>query len=341
MTEPSRRAGARPPSPGKRIRTDQVRYPGLDPSVLTSDAAEPVSDDLGEPTRLGHVRDAGFTLGDTRRHRARTHRTRIRRQRAIVLGIVAAFLAIASFGAVSMVNSAVRLGQRRASLLPASIAVARPFTAVPETTVNAQPTPVFATYKRLQLHVPVQASALTEIGFHQASFAYAFPMRTFLRNADLGKAGDKRGTGRKPKAAVTSDNRLTGSVLRFWRPNRPGKPDTAVDVGALAGSPVVSPVTGVVLKVKRYKLYGKYDDYQVHIGPDGYPAVDVVLIHLDGVVAKRGDRVEAGVTQIGRVRRLSNLMSLELGSYTAGPGDHTHLQLNNIKDPSYKGLKDE
>ena len=189
--------------------------------------------------------------------------------------------------------------------------------------------------------MPVATAALTELGFHQASFTYAFPMRTSLKDADLGKAGNKRGTGRKPETAVDSTGRLTGYALRLWRPNRPGKPDTAVDVGALAGTPVVSPVDGVVLKVKRYKLYGKYDDYQVHIAPDGYNTVDVVLIHLNNVSVKQGDRVEAGVTQVAQVRRLSNLMTLELGSYTAGPGDHTHLQLNNIKNPSYKGLEDE
>jgi murein DD-endopeptidase MepM/ murein hydrolase activator NlpD len=342
MSEPSRRAGARVPPPGKRIRTDQVRYPGLDPSVMPSDAPDGDAEALGEPMSFGQVRDAGFTLGDSRRQRARSQRSRIRRQRTIALGVVVAFLAIASVAAASMIGNAVRTGQRRAVASSTPVAAAEPAPARPSVSgaLTAQPTPTFATFKNLELHLPVQARALTELGFHQASFTYAFPLKTFLKDADLDKAAEKRGTGRKVETAVTSENRLTGSVLRLWRPNRPGRPDTAVDVGALAGSPVVSPVTGTVLRVKRYKLYGKYDDYRVHIGPEGYPTVDVVLIHLDNVLVKKGDRVEAGVTPIAQVRRLSNLMSLELGTYTAGPGDHTHLQLNNIKNPSYKGLTD-
>jgi murein DD-endopeptidase MepM/ murein hydrolase activator NlpD len=342
MSDPSRSAGARVPPPGKRIRTDQVRYPGLDPSVLPSDAPDPNAEGPSEPMRLGPVRDAGFTLGDAKRDRARSKRSRVRRQRTIAVAVVVAFLGIASVGAISMVSNAVRTGEKRAAV-GSSVAVAEPGPARPivSGTIAPQPTPTFATYKQLQLHLPVQTNALTELGFHQASFTYAFPMKTWLKDADLGKAGKKHGTGRDPRTAVGGDGRLKGLVLRLWRPNRPGRPDTAVDVGAPAGSPVVSPVSGVVLKVKAYKLYGQYDDYQVHIQPDGYPTVDVVLIHVDNVVAKEGDRVEAGVTTIAHVRRLSNRFPLELASYTPGPGDHTHLQLNNIKNPTYKGLKDE
>ncbi len=325
-----------------RIRTDQVRYPGLDPSVLPQDSPDESTEGPGEPMQLGPVRDAGFTLGDTRRERARSKRTRIRRQRTIALAVVIAFLGIASVGAISMINNAVKTGERRAAL-GSSVAVAKPgpARAVVSGALTAQPTPTFATFKGLQLHVPVQTNALTELGFHQASFTYAFPLKTWLKDADLAKAGNKHGTGRNLQSAVGDDGRLTGLVLRLWRPNRPGRPDTAVDVGALAGSTVVSPVSGVVLKVKPYKLYGTYDDFQVHIGPDGYPTVDVVLIHLDNVLVKQGDRVEAGVTPIAHMRRLSNRFPLELASYTPGPGDHTHIQLNNIKNPSYKGLKDE
>jgi murein DD-endopeptidase MepM/ murein hydrolase activator NlpD len=342
MNERPRRTDPRTPPPGKRIRTDQVRYPGLDPSAVPSAAMPETAETPDEPMRLGQVRDAGFTLDDSRRQRARAVRTRVRRQRFVALVVVAVFLGFVAIGAASMVRNAVRIGERRATpSKSAAVAAGRADLGGGATALVAQPTPTFATFKRLQLHLPVSASALTELGFHQASFTYAFPVETWLKDADLAKAGDKHGTGRSDAGAVTDDNKLAGYVLRLWRTGRPGKPNTAVDVGALAGSPVFSPVDGVVLKVKPYKLYGKYNDYQVHIGPDGYSTVDVVLIHLTNPTVKQGDRVVAGVTQVGQVRRLSNLMTLELGSYTADAGDHTHLQLNNIKNPSYKGLTDE
>ncbi len=77
----------------------------------------------------------------------------------------------------------------------------------------------------------------------------------------------------------------------------PGKPDTAADVGAKPGSAVFSPVTGTVVKVKKYKLYGKWDDYELHIQPDGHPGLDVVMIHVTDVCCRPGDRVLAGVTR--------------------------------------------
>ena len=103
----------------------------------------------------------------------------------------------------------------------------------------------------------------------------------------------------------------------------------------------MSPVNGVVLKVKRYKLYGQYDDVQVHIHPDGQPNVDVVMIHLSDVTAKAGDRVLAGVTPIGAgAQAVEVSMSLELGTYTAGrrpraPAAQQH------QGPELQGLTEE
>jgi hypothetical protein len=119
----------------------------------------------------------------------------------------------------------------------------------------------------------------------------------------------------------------------LWRSARSGKPNTAADVGAPPGTPVVAPVDGTVVYVRTYKLYGKYDDYEVHISPkDGSP-IDVVLIHISDVCVKAGDRVEAGITQVACVRRLSRLMTMQLAQYTADGGDHTHLQINRLAGP--------
>ena len=117
----------------------------------------------------------------------------------------------------------------------------------------------------------MQAEALTEVGFHQASYNYAFRMKHVAQGRESGEGGQQAGYRPQAGDERDEDGRLTGKVLRLWRPGRPGQPDTAADVGALAGAPVVAPISGTVLKVKAYKLYGKYDDVQVHIGPDGTP----------------------------------------------------------------------
>ena len=133
---------------------------------------------------------------------------------------------------------------------------------------------------------------------------------------------------------------LAGTVLRMWRP-RPGQPDTAVDVGAKPGTAVFSPVTGTVVKVKRYKLYGKCDDYEIHIQPDGYPNLDLVMIHIDDVVVLRRATAWSGGRDAHRARCASSPTSstTQLASYTKDGGNHMHLQLNDATDPTYKGLE--
>ena len=127
--------------------------------------------------------------------------------------------------------------------------------AVPRTSLRAAPTPIFAFWRGLNLYLPVPPSQLTEIGFHQAAYTYALHMQTKLRTADMTGVRGK-GTGRVQSETVGPDGRLNVLVLRMWRP-RPGKPDSAADVGAMPGVSVISPVTGTVVKVKSYKLYGK------------------------------------------------------------------------------------
>ena len=130
---------------------------------------------------------------------------------------------------------------------------------------------------------------------------------------------------------------LTGKVLRMWR-DRPGKPDTAADVGARPGTPVLAPVDGTVVKVKWYKLYGKWTDLEIHIQPTGRPDLDMVLIHVQDAKVAPGDEVRAGITQIGAVRKLSDKITDQLGEFVRGGGDHVHIQLNNARYPGYKGL---
>jgi hypothetical protein len=124
----------------------------------------------------------------------------------------------------------------------------------------------------------------------------------------------------------------------MWRA-RPGRPDTAADVGALAGTTVLSPVNGTIVKIKSYKLYGLYPDYELHITPDNTKSLDVVMIHLTKLDCYVGMRVVAGVTPIAKVRKLSDKFHDQLADYTKDPGDHVHVQVNDSSYPGYKGLQ--
>jgi hypothetical protein len=163
-------------------------------------------------------------------------------------------------------------------------------------------------------------------------------MKTPLKDADISAARGKRGTSRATSTQPTGEDAvLVGTVLRMWRA-RPGKPDTAADVGAKPGSSVISPVTGTVVKLKSYKLYGKWADYEMHIQPDGYPSIDIVMIHVADPEVKVGARVIGGVTTVAHVRKFSDKVTDQLAQYVKDGGDHVHLQVNDADYPGYKGL---
>jgi murein DD-endopeptidase MepM/ murein hydrolase activator NlpD len=333
------RAGIRRDGELRRIESRDVRYPGhaLPPGVTGEG-------DVPSGPGLRPARDTGLAVEG---RLAREGRARARRQRRN------AVTALAIAGVVVAALTGWRLNSdQRASTEPlGGRSAAATTTAVrrasapgiefprmrPATTV--QPTPVFATYKDLRMHLPVTVAALTEVGFHQASYTYARHLDTPLTQAKMSKVRKKRSSGRDKASQPTGpDVDLVGSYLTMWRA-RPGKPDSAVDVGADAGSDVFSPVSGTVVRIKRYKLYGTYDDYEIHIIPDGTDDLDCVLIHVTDLSVKRADHVEAGITRIAAVRKLPRSVGPQLRQFTKNGGYHVHMQLNDSDDPKYRGLE--
>ncbi|HEX9092803.1 MAG TPA: M23 family metallopeptidase, partial [Coriobacteriia bacterium] len=136
-----------------------------------------------------------------------------------------------------------------------------------------------------------------------------------------------------PQTPAPPPDLWTGKVIQLWRSGRVGKPNTAVDVGAAPGTPVLAPVDGTVVYIRTYKLYAKYQDYEVHISPTEAPNADCVVIHITDVCVTPGQRVEGGLTQLAKVRLLSKYTGLQLKDYTADGGDHTHVQFNRVPKP--------
>ncbi len=331
-----------PPSPRRASRPRP--YADAHQPGVTQRASE--REDYEEWRRSGRTllpaRDTGLAA-ERRLAREKRQRHRRSRQRAVIAAvmIVALALAIAGWRSAS--------GRRAEPYDPAaprtdSAPVQRssePAEGVVEIRAGLRlpdPTPIIASRGKLDVRLPVRLEDLTELGFHQASHDYALSLRTPLPFADMKAAKRDKSTHRdlsKQKTGPTAA--LTGKALVMWR-SRPGKPDTAVDVGAKPGSDVLAPVTGTVVKVKRYKLYGKHTDFEIHIRPTGYDRIDCVMIHIEDVSVVPGDVVRAGVSRIGAIRKLSDRERLQLGSYTRDGGDHTHVQLNDVAHPSYKGL---
>jgi hypothetical protein len=124
-----------------------------------------------------------------------------------------------------------------------------------------------------------------------------------------------------------------GRVIRLYRSGRDGPPDTAADVGAAGGTQAYVPVTGTVLGVRHYALYGRYPDIEIHISPAGRPDLDVVCLHTTDPTIHAGQEVTAGVTPMSKVRWLSRMFDNQLGEYTHEGGNHVHVQVNRLAVP--------
>ena len=200
--------------------------------------------------------------------------------------------------------------------------------------------PLVAQYSEVDLRSPIAPADLTGVLFHQASLKYGLVMTTELPDADM----ERIAATRSPR--VNRDQLegewLDAEAMHLWRAADTTDMDTSIDVGALPGTIVRSPVTGTVVLLKDYKLYGEVDDIEIHIQPDGHPDLDVVLIHTTDPLVKAGDRVQAGVTEISHVRDIAkDLTDVQLAFYTpdGDAGNHTHVQVNDANFEGYRANK--
>ncbi|MDF1542240.1 MAG: hypothetical protein RQ731_04330 [Anaerosomatales bacterium] len=275
------------------------------------------------------IRDA---VCASRRARQRAARERAKRQRRAIL-VAASVIAVFAIGwkTVSTGTTAALTDLVTPSTRPSILAA----SAAPDEPVGPA-TPLFATYRSLDLHLSVAEEDLTELAFHQAAGPSALPMESLLPDADPELADHKRGTSRAiPQRDPDAEEPavLTGEVIRMWRSNRTGAPNTAADIGAAAGAAVYAPVDGTVIEVKPYLLYDLHEDFEIHIQPMGWPEIDLVIIHVTDPSVAAGELVVGGVTRIASVRLLSDKVIHQLADYTPDAGDHIHMQLNRVEEP--------
>ncbi len=137
------------------------------------------------------------------------------------------------------------------------------------------------------------------------------------------------------------DQANANAVVRFFRGIFSGEPSvhyyllggegreptSSVLVGAQPGSPVTSPVSGIVTAVKTYKLYGKYNDVQIDIRLEEMSGTTISLLFIDEPVVSIGEVITAGKTQLGKVRECPAELGETLAKYTHDSGSHVHLQV--------------
>jgi hypothetical protein len=204
------------------------------------------------------------------------------------------------------------------------------------------PTPLIASYDDLAIHSPISANHITEIEFHQASYDTALQLTPFVTIVDAQEVADKHGTNHvSVDDQPVGDEPLIAEAVSTWRLDSVGPEMSSVDVGALAGTDVYAPVSGTVVKIKTYSLYGLIDDYEIHIQSPEHPELDIVMLHIEDLSVEVGDRVYGGGTRIAAVRNIGDVIDNNLSNFTASgdPGNHCHVQVNDATRENYKGLE--
>jgi len=180
-----------------------------------------------------------------------------------------------------------------------------------------QPATPFAQIRGLglKLYLPAAKSNVYAIGYHQAYNPKAMALDALEPLLETG--------GREVTVSTTLG---TPKSFIMAARGRASLLNSSVDVAVKSDTVLKSPVSGRVLAVVPYLLYGKYNDVRIDILPDGYSDILVALTHIDKVLVKAGAKVVAGQTAVGQPRQLA--FDSQINKYVGLPVVHVHIQVN-------------
>jgi murein DD-endopeptidase MepM/ murein hydrolase activator NlpD len=105
----------------------------------------------------------------------------------------------------------------------------------------------------------------------------------------------------------------------------------AADIVVEPGREIRAPVTGTVIRAGTYTLYCDHVDQFAVIEPDARPGWEVKVLHVEGLVVSRGQRVEAGVTRLAAHARVLPFPSQVEEHTGLPPWPHVHVE---VVDPT-------
>jgi murein DD-endopeptidase MepM/ murein hydrolase activator NlpD len=189
---------------------------------------------------------------------------------------------------------------------------------------------VVAEVEGVEVLLPVARQVTTAIAFHpvDSSDGVAF--------APLGDRISGGGISQK-----LADIFAGGGGVRYYLMGGEGgeasSSTAGLDIGAVPGSPVLSPVDGKVTAVKSYEILGRFRDVEIDIRLASDPSLLLVVTHIDKPKVQIGDVVQRGVTPLGSVRGFSGGLQQSLSQYTSDNGDHVQLMVLRV-DSGLSGL---
>lgn len=180
---------------------------------------------------------------------------------------------------------------------------------------------VVASFARVHATSLVLPSVETRaVAYHEAAFPDALPLYPVGRML----ANDNPTKFRAPRAVDAPEYLVLSSR------GRPTAATSAVDLVLDDGDDVRSVVSGEVSLVEPYLLYGRYEDTRLEFIPDGRPDLRVIVIHVEDVRVRPGDRVIAGETPIAGSANLFPFRS-HVDRYVPGaPRPHVHVEVKSV-----------
>lgn len=174
---------------------------------------------------------------------------------------------------------------------------------------------VLATVGNLRIESPVAEGGVTAIGFHGSSEGAVV----------LKPAGPQRNEGLLARLW----RRITGAAksgLAWYQLS--GGPLRTLDVGAVAGTDVYSPVDGTVVAIRDQVISGKVIGAEIELRPSSAPSLVVSIqnVRPDPALSV-GANVAAGSSKLGTVAKISRYERQALERYAAEGGNNVAIQV--------------
>jgi murein DD-endopeptidase MepM/ murein hydrolase activator NlpD len=169
-----------------------------------------------------------------------------------------------------------------------------------------------------ELRVITEGSRVELVSFHESSSGAALPFTSThaLISANPAVASD----------APDDD----APVVVLPTRQRPGGPTSAIDLAMTPGEQVVAPISGEVVAVDDFSLYGRTPDVIVKIRSSADPSVVLRAVHLVDPLVKVGDTVEGGVTPMAAEARqlpFESQMDRFTAAHRGQPAPHVHFEM--------------
>jgi hypothetical protein len=260
-----------------------------------------------------------LTSPDNQRRREKSRRrTQIARRRVVALVVFVTLISVAVWVAYAIP------GQTPAKV-PA-VAAEPSFGAA----VRSGQDVVVARVEGVDVLLPVAQQVTTAVAFHPVDSSDAVPFTP---------VGDRLGGG--GLGQKLADIFAGGGGLQYYLMSGEGgeasSSTAGLDIGAVPGSPVLSPVDGKVTAIKQYKVLGRYSDVEIDVRLARDPSLLLIITHIEKPKVQIGDVLQRGTTALGSVRGFSDSLDQALSQYTSDNGDHLQLMVLRI-DTELGGL---